>query len=109
MTNREAIRSAMNAGFTGLPEWLQVPFLPFQENVILLLDGGHDDLARRVVAAIYPPTDWTAEQITAFDEAKAEILAGIDDLMADAEANDPLRSPEAIALIEDAAERRSAS
>ena len=107
MTNREAIRSAMNAGFTGLPEWLQVPFLPFQENVILLLDGGHDDLARRVVAAIYPPTDWSEEQISAFNQAKTGILAGIDSLIADAVASNPLNSPEALAMLSLAAERRA--
>lgn len=97
----------MDAGFTGLPEWMQVPFLPFQENVILLLDGGHDDLARRVVAAIHPPADWTTEQCAAFDQAKTDILAGIDSLIADVVASNPLNSPEALAMLALAAERRA--
>lgn len=107
MSNRESIRSAMNAGFIALPEWLRSPFEPMRENLTLLFDASRDDLALAVVQAIPTPAGWTEEQVAAFDSAKAGIISGIESLMADAVANDPLRSPEALAMIAAAAERRA--
>jgi hypothetical protein len=106
---RDEIRAAMNSTFLALPEWLQTPFVPFQENVSLLLDGGNDDLARRVVAAIYPPPNWLVDQISAFDVAKTDILSGIETMIADTDAANPLNSPEALAMLALAAQRRAES
>lgn len=107
MSNRESIRSAMNAAFLALPEWLRSPFEPMRENLTLLFDANRDDLALAVVQAIPTPAGWTDEQAVEFEAAKAGIISGIELLMADAIANDPFRSPEALAMIALAAERRA--
>lgn len=106
-SNRDTIRATMNASFATLPEWLRAPFLPMRENLTLLFDLGRDELAREVIEALPHPAGWTQEQLADFDQAKAGILAGIDALIADAAANDPLRSPEAVAMAALAAERRA--
>jgi hypothetical protein len=106
MSERETIRSAMNAAFLALPDWLVVPFLPMKETLTILFDLKQDQLARDVISAIPQPASWTQEQLQQFDTAKASIIAGIDSLIADTEANDPMRTPEAIAQIAAAEARR---
>lgn len=95
MSNRESIRSSMNAAFLALPEWLRVPFLPMRDTLTILFDKEEDALARQVINAIPQPAGWTVEQLSEFDLAKAAILSSIDALIADTIANDPNLTPEA--------------
>ncbi len=98
----------MNTSFEALPAWLREPFVAIRESLTILFDTNHDQLARDVVASIPRPSGWSEEQLVAFDSSKAAILAGIDSLIAEEIASNPLNSPEAKAMLALAAERRAA-
>lgn len=98
----------MNASFEALPEWLHTPFIPVRDAASLLLDRGEDEKARSLVEVIRCPAEWSGSQAETFETVKSSLLAGIDALIAETQGNDPLRSPEVLAAIEAAAERRHA-
>lgn len=100
--SEESKRAAMNETFEVLPDWLRLPFEPFRDAVSLLLDQRKIDLAVTVVAAINAPKDFTTEQMTTFNTVKNGMASALADLHAD----DPLRSPEALAMILISQERR---
>lgn len=107
MSNRESIRAAMDAEFVAFPDWVKSHFLPFRETLTILFDKRLDELARSVIAAIPQPASATAEELAEFNQAQSSVLTGIDLLIADFNENDPLRSPENIALRELADQRRA--
>jgi len=96
----------MNASFEALPEWLRTPFAPVRDAASLLLDKGEDETARALVEVIRCPEEWSVEQATIFETVKASLLGGIDALIVETQGTDPLRSPEILAAIDAAAERR---
>lgn len=96
----------MDAEFAAFPEWVKLQFLPFRETLTILFDKRLDYLAKGVIEAIPQPADKTQTELDQFNSAKASVLSGIESLIVDSELNDPLRSPENIALRELADQRR---
>ena len=105
--SREDTRTQMNEAYFSLPQWIADEFLPVRDAVSILLDQNQDELAISLVNAIPVPANITETQITEFVSAKTAMIGGIQALIADFIANDPLRSPLNIAERELADQRRN--
>lgn len=102
---REENRSAMNAQFEYLPDWLREPFAPVRDAVTILMDELRDREAAALVAAIPVPADFTEEQAATFVAVREQMAAGIEALIPP----NPLDSDEARAVLDQSELNREAS
>jgi hypothetical protein len=107
MSNRDQIRAEMNTHYFSLPSWIAEGFLPLRDAVSILFERGDDALARNLVASIPDPAGLDEDRTAEFAASHSAMLAGIDGLIAATEAENPLRSPKALAMLAAAAERRA--
>lgn len=104
--SREDARTQMNEAYFSLPQWIADEFLPVRDTVSILLDQNQDELAISLVNAIPVPANITETQITEFVSAKTAMIGGIQALITIREQENPFNSPEALAMLELAAQRR---
>lgn len=107
MSNREEVRSQMNQAYFSLPQWIADGFLPVRDTVSFLLDQNQDEIAVSLIDTIPIPANITETQITEFVSAKTAMISGIETLITIREQENPFNSPEALAMIELAAQRRA--
>lgn len=106
MSNREEIRSQMNQTYFSLPQWIADGFLPIKDAVSVLLDQNQDEIAVLLIDTIPIPANITETQVTEFVSAKTAMINGIETLISIREQENPFNSPEALAMLELAAQRR---
>ena len=104
--SREDTRTQMNEAYFSLPQWIADEFLPVRDAVSILLDQKQDEVAVSLVNAIPVPANITETQITEFISAKTAMIGGIQALITIREQENPFNSPEALAMLELAAQRR---
>lgn len=104
--SREDTRTQMNEAYFSLPQWIVDEFIPVRDAVSILLDQNQDELAISLVDAIPVPANITETQITEFVSAKTAMINGIETLITIREQENPFNSPEALAFLELAAQRR---
>jgi len=103
------IRTEMNNGWELFPDWIKELFLPIKEVVIMLLDEEMDTLARDTVLLQQCSVDETIERQAEFNDAKQSIVDAIDIIIQYKFDNDPMRRPEIIEQVLQAAKARRES
>jgi hypothetical protein len=102
----EEKRTELAIAWQDCPALFRDSFQPIFNAVAILLDGKQEELARDAVAAIPTPLDFDAESQAQFDGTKAAFVAGLEELIAIRDAEDPTKSPEYIAAYLAAQENR---